>query len=237
MLSAAVCSGLDAQDGDRFERAGQEYNQMRYQDAYNLYQEVSSPTPIVYFNMGNCAFKLGQYGRALWHWRQAEERWGFSNREDLRENLELVHEKLGHETDKKTLVPSRRGLVGAVLRVASAIPLIVVQLQFLFFWTLLFVFVRRLLKRKQRLFVMLLCVGVFINGGLLIYRQVRALYVRAIVIDNKALVYTGPSTTYQQVGKLIEGCEVLIDRQRQDFYKIRAHDQIGWVERKSLGVI
>ncbi len=237
MLSTQLCSALDAQDGDRFERAGQAYTQMHYQDAYNLYQEINSPTSVVYFNMGNCAFKLGYTGRALWHWRQAEERWGILHREDLRENLELAREKLGHEAVKKTLIQSGRGLIKTILNIASAIPLILVQIQFLLFWTLLFVFVRSLLKKKMRFLVLLLGVGVFINGGLLIYRQIRAMDVHAIVIDVKALVYAGPSTTYQQVGTLIEGQEVFVDRQRQDFYKIRAKDQFGWVERKALGII
>lgn len=237
MVVAATCFSLDAQDSERFERAGQEYTQMHYQQAYDLYQEISAPTATIYFNMGNCAFKLGLNGKALWHWRQAEERWGLSSREDLRMNLALVHEKLGHEAEKNGVLQAGRSVVKTVLSTASGMPLMLVQVQFLLFWTLLFVFVRKFLKQKQHLIIMALCTGVFLNGGLLIYRQIRGMYAHAIVLDKKMTLYAGPGTTYQHIGALVEGREVRIDRQRQDFYKIRAKEQTGWVERKALGVI
>jgi uncharacterized protein YraI len=57
------------------------------------------------------------------------------------------------------------------------------------------------------------------------------------VIAPKAVLYSGPSTTYQQIGVLPEGLNVRIERQRQDFYKIRAKGQFGWVEHTTLGVV
>jgi uncharacterized protein YraI len=79
--------------------------------------------------------------------------------------------------------------------------------------------------------------SLFSLGSLLLYRQMRVMRLSAIVIEPRALLYAGPSTTYQQVGLLAEGCEVRVDRNHQNFCKIKTKDQFGWVERSALGFI
>ena len=200
-----------------------------------MYQEIGKPTPRVYFNLGNCAFKLEQHGRALWHWKQAEERWGMFDREDLNNNITLIKQKLAVSAPKKPHpLPA---IISATERYIHAIPLLALQLMFLFFWTLLFVYVKKLLKQKRRVFVTLLGLCVFTNGGLLLYRHIQATQLRGVVIVPKAILYSGPSTTYQKIGELPEGLAVRIERQRQDFYKIRTKGQFGWVAHKTIGVV
>lgn len=138
---------------------------------------------------------------------------------------------------KKGLVRKNNGITHQCLRVISAMPLVVVQLLFLLFWTLLFVLARRLLKQKKRGLLVTLFACVFVFGVFLIYRQIRAMRLSAIVIEPKVILYAGPSTTYQQVGVLSEGYEVRVDRQRQDFCKIKTKNQFGWVARSALGFI
>lgn len=237
IMIATTASALEPQDSERFARASEEYKQMHYQDAYKLYHEISRPTPQVYFNMGNCAFKLNQYGRALWHWRQAEERWGIGGREDLYNNVRLVQDKLGMKAAKKDQENPLKKVGARAAGIIQAIPLLGLQLLFLFFWTLLFVFVRRLVKQKRPFLVAFLTSGMFVMGGLLLYRHIHAMHLRAIVIERQVTVYSGPSTTYQQVGVLTEGQEILIDKQLQDFLKIRTKGQFGWIARSAVGVI
>lgn len=228
---------LDIQDADRFARAGEAYKEGRFQEAYKLYEEISAPTPTVYFNLGNCAFSLNQAGKALWHWRQAEERWGLFDREELENNLQLAHATFGQKADKKLATSKSHRFVSFCRSLIKAFPLLLLQIIFLMFWTLLFVWARTLLRQRKKMLVGFLCCGMLVTGGLLLYRHVRGMYLRAVVIDSQAVIYSGPSTTFQQIGVLAEGQEVRIDKQRQDFFKIRAQGQFGWVARGALGVI
>ena len=241
MVSLVIAwTGLQAvaaQDSDRFVRANEAYLQEKYQDAYKLYQEISNPTPRVYFNMGSCALKLSKTGQALWRLRQAEERWGIFDYEELQASLDQIYAKINVSTEKKGLVLKSRDLSRQGLRFIKAIPLGIMQLLFLLSWTLLFVLARKLLKKKRRGLLIMLFVSMFLLGGLLLYRQIRVMRLSAVVIEPRVVLYAGPSTTYQQVGVLVEGCEVRVDRNRPDFCKVKTKSQFGWVERSALGFI
>lgn len=230
------CLSLDAQDAERFVQAGEQYKQGNYKEAYRTYQEISKPTPRVYFNLGNCAFKLEQKGRALWHWKQAEERWGFFDREDLDNNISLIKQQINPDSISATKKPLSI-ISNTVLHQAKRIPLLALQITFLFFWTLLFVYAKKLLKQKHRYLVAILGFFVFTLGGLLLFRHIHATRLRGIILEQNTILYSGPSTTYQQIGKLPEGFAVNIERQRQDFYKIRSKGQSGWLAHTTLGII
>lgn len=232
----ASCLSLDAQDAERFAQATEQYKQGHYQEAYRMYQEISKPTPRVYFNLGNCAFKLEQNGRALWHWKQAEERWGFFEREDLENNISLIKQKLEPALSAEAKKPLSI-ISNTMLQHTKRIPLLALQITFLFFWTLLFVYAKKLLKQRHRYLLVILGFFVFTLGGLLVFRHIHATRLRGIVLDKNTILYSGPSTTYQQIGTLPEGFAVNIERQRQDFYKIRSKGQFGWVIHTALGII
>ena len=225
-------------DNERFAQANEAYQTAKYDHAYQLYQEISHPTARVYFNMGNCAIKLDKKGEALWRLRQAEERWGFFDYKELRTSLEQAYANLNTTENKKDPRQKiKQSTRNEVLRILNVVPLIIIQLLFLLFWTLLFVFARRLLKQKKRTLLLTLFISVLASGGMLLHRQVRMMRVNAIVIESHVTLYAGPSTTYQQVGDLAQGVEVLVDRQRQDFCKIKTKNKFGWVTRASLGFI
>lgn len=231
----SFCQASDVQDNDRFARANDAFLQEKYQEAYKLYQEISRPTPRVYFNMGSCAIKLNKMGTALWHLRQAQERWGFFDYDELSFRLDEVYTKLSsNQPNKKKSAPH---VLRHCMRIINAIPLITLQLLFLVCWTLLFVFAKRLLKQKRRTLLILLFISLLVSVGLLLFRQIRSMRLHAIVVEQNATLYAGPSTTYQQVGVLLEGREVFVDKQRQDFCKVRTKGQFGWAARSALGFI
>jgi hypothetical protein len=237
MVGSTTCWSLNPQDADRFERAGEAYKQEKIQEAYQLYTEISQPTARVYFNLGNCAFKLNKFGRAFWHWRQAECRWGFFDREDLYQNLDLIQAKFAQTATGKPQVKTSKNFVERCARGVRAIPAWLTQFLFLVGWTLLFVFVKKLLKQKRRGLIVALFAWIIIFGGLLLYNQVHAFRPHAVVIESRVMLYSGPSTTYQQLGVLPEGSEVRVDKQRQDFCKITRKKLSGWIVRSALGFI
>jgi tetratricopeptide (TPR) repeat protein len=236
LLLTTTCSAFTPQDNDLFARANECYAQAAYDEAYKLYNEVSSPTPRVYFNLGTCAFKLNKLGRALWHFRQAQARWGFFDRDDLYEHIALIRSKLN--VDNATHTGLYRQLRFKTSNIAQAIPLIVIQLLFLFAWTSLFVFAKKLFKKRLRLLLITFFGCIIMLGALLLWRQTNALQMRAIVIEPKGItLHSGPAASYQKIGSLPEGSELRIDQQRDDFCKVRSHTQFGWVARSTLGFI
>lgn len=232
-----TCLPFNPQDAEKFEAAFQAYKQEKFQDAYQLYSEISNPTAKIYFNMGNCAFKLNKLGRSLWHWRQAELRWGFFDRDDLYQNLDLVREKLfANKKDSHSLIKSKKFFERGI-RFIHIFPLWFIQVLFLIAWTILFVFVKRLFRQKQKALLVLLFSFVVLLGALILYNQVRRFYPRAVIVDQSATLYSGPSTTYQKLGVLPEGSEVCVDKQRQDFCKVKKKGASGWIVRSALGFI
>src|SRR3989304_7631540 len=72
-----------------FIKANEFYKQGNFAGAYELYQQIPNKSAQVQYNLGNCAYKRGKLGYALWHWRKAEKRWGVFGREELLNNIRL----------------------------------------------------------------------------------------------------------------------------------------------------
>lgn len=96
-LGALVCVGwaLAAAAGEDPAAA---YDRGQFQAAAESYAQQLAPqpgygSPTLYYNLGNCAFAAGDYGRALWRYEQARR---LDPRDsDLRENLEATRSRLG----------------------------------------------------------------------------------------------------------------------------------------------
>lgn len=234
LIGNTLCA-LGERDAVRFSQANDLYKQMKYTDAYKLYQDIEQPNARVYFNMGNCAFELNQYGRSLWHFRQAEELWGFADRKDLKNNIKLVMNKLEKARSFKS--NANQWAFSVVYDLTKSFPLIIFQILFLLFWTCLFVYARRLIRRKQKMVFALLVMGVFISGALLLIRQERAIRSWGIVLEREVALYAGPNETYQKIGTLYEGKELLIEQERKDFVRVKSKNAQGWILRSSLGFI
>lgn len=94
LLWVVLITGLlAAQDDPRslFEKANQHYRQGEYQQALQTYQQILDSgyeSGALYYNLGNCRYKLGELGRAILNYRRAARLMPAD--EDLRDNLRLV---------------------------------------------------------------------------------------------------------------------------------------------------
>jgi tetratricopeptide (TPR) repeat protein len=89
VLTAARLAAAGA--ADAFEQANRLYEQGRYADAIEAYRALlagGTASPAVYFNLGNSFFKSGQVGRAIVHYRLAQEQ--APRDPDVRANLQFA---------------------------------------------------------------------------------------------------------------------------------------------------
>ncbi|HSR68035.1 MAG TPA: tetratricopeptide repeat protein [Acidobacteriota bacterium] len=103
LLWVALMTGLlAAQDDPRslFEKGNQHYRDAQYQQALQSYQQIlergyeSGP---LYYNIGNCNYKLGELGRAILNYRRAARLMPAD--EDLQANLRLVESLLADDIE------------------------------------------------------------------------------------------------------------------------------------------
>ena len=55
-----------------------------------------------------------------------------------------------------------------------------------------------------------------------------------IVTSQKAILYSGPSTTYAHLGSITQAYEVIIKKESNDYFKIQTHDTIAWASKQDL---
>ena len=71
ILHGNAFSQGNQESSDLFNRANQKYKNGHFQKALNLYEQIPNKSAGVNYNIGNCAYKLKQFGQALVHWPQA----------------------------------------------------------------------------------------------------------------------------------------------------------------------
>jgi hypothetical protein len=230
---------------EQFFKANEFYKQGKYEEAYRGYLVVPSKSAFVHYNLGNCAYKLTRYGQALVHWRRAEMCWGIFNREDLLSNIELVKNKLGLSIQKDKKSKNKEGpgagiaylwqrinvFVESFIRSAS---LFFFQLLFLFVWLFLLIYIRYFHKLHFNSIFFLL---IFMCGSsvcLLISKYIILSKIYGIVVSGEVKLFSGPGKTYQELGKIREGQEGVIEKKSGDFYKVNMGEKSGWVNKDSV---
>ena len=235
LLSSNIAAQDALTDYDYALKADTFFREGKFKEALDGYRELKNPTANAFSNMGSCHFQLEDYGNALWRWRQAEKRWGFWGRGDLAHNLNIVQQKLNLTSGKKVLLGQR--IHDSLQKGCRSIPLVFMQIIFLFFWAFLFLNVKKLIKQRCKKTLLVLFFFIFACGGVLVYHHILLSHVYAVVTEASSDIYSGPSTTYQKIGVLKKGDEVRVDVQERDFYKVSTYTWSGWTTRSNLGII
>lgn len=231
-------------DNELFTEATALYKQGSFQQALDGYQKITHKNRNVYFNQGNCAFKLQQYGKAFLFWRRAERDWGFSSRQELNDNIELVMKKTNqypqlrlNQGPLKALASYTNHLktwYGSFIR---ATPLLFFQIFFLALWALFFIALKWL-KQHRRGASSIMIVVIYLTAALLLaskYNQTTKIH--GVVTVKEAALYSGPGTTYEYLGKLDEATEIDVQRESDGYYKIKTISRFGWIAKESVDVI
>src|SRR5581483_4954130 len=92
-----------AQEQEFFLQANKAYEKNEFQEAYNLYNKIEKKGVATWYNMGNCAYKLGNYAQALACWQCSQQGAKPAEFEAINANIAVVEEKLEIEKSQNFL--------------------------------------------------------------------------------------------------------------------------------------
>lgn len=215
------------------------YADGKYEEAieqYNKILSVNMEAGEVYFNLGNCYYKLDQIGQSILYYEKAKKY--LAGDEALEQNLRIAQLKTIDEIEpipklflvvwwEKTihlLSIENLGWITLFLFIISSI-----------FISLNIIMRKRLLRRLIWISLIFLFLFVIIYAGR-IYEFETTKF--GVIFDKKISVKSEPSLGAAELFILHEGTKVKINRDIDDWYEITIADgKTGWCKSHSLGII
>lgn len=228
-----------SQERDLFNRANQQYKDGHFQKAFDLYKQIPNKSAAVNYNIGNCAYKLKKFGQALVYWRRAEKDWGLFNREEIVDNITLLKDEMRklYRMPVKKHNPIVRRLIkvkNIILSSIRSLPLLLIQLLFIILWLFLFVYLRFLYKKRKHNVIWIFFALIALFGAILIIRYVSESRIYGVIIKREAPLLSGPSVTFRPLLQLHETEEVIVTKESDEYYKVKAQKRIGWVSKENV---
>ena len=229
VLLVALAAGVFAQK--EASQAEQYYSQGKFSAALNLYEDElkNAPNnPYVYYNIGNCYFKMGSMGLAVANYYRA---FRLAPRDgDIRHNLNLAMESAGEHLvpggmpevlHKLFFLLSYNELKGLAMLCLGAFSLL------LCIW---------IINRRFGKTVWALLAALIICGGWLYLRRGQEMQVLAVVASPTAELRSGPGTNFPASANLTHGHLVILKDSRNNWEEVIVKSQgiQGWIKSESL---
>ena len=220
---------------DAFARGAKLYEEGKYKNAAQEFEkfldnERSSAAGL--YNLGNCYFKLGERGKAVWAYEKAlllDPR-----DEDLRWNLELLRKQL---TDKQGASGGLRNWIARKTErlgadeIAWAFSAAVGIFSLWILAAALVPFVRPAVSRTMLPVLVLIA----ITGAAAGVRWAELRYPAAVVTDREVYVRYGPSKEATRAFLLHEGAKVRILKESSGWLSVEfGMGEKGWLERETV---
>ena len=231
---------IDAADvpQDRFDQANQLYEEGKYPEALNQYLEIEKAASHwkVFYNMGNCYYKLDQPVRAKIYYLKARRLEPFEP--SIQKNIEIVNQQL-----KDKVPTSQPDFISRLLmRIESILSLNILSITLLLLVVIFNGFVLLLIKKGKNRFILygvsFSLILVLFFTGYHIHRVNK--YNRrdtAVIIKEDAQLRSGPGENNTVLFKVNPGLEVKIIDQgvNKKWLQVSASSEIaGWIEAESL---
>jgi tetratricopeptide (TPR) repeat protein len=223
---------------DIFDKANQLYEEGKYTEALNHYLEIEKARSHwkVYYNIGNCYYKLNQPVRAKVYYLKARRLAPFEP--SIQKNIEIVNKLL----IDKVLSPKPDFISRMLMRIESIVSLNILSITLLLLIVIFNGFVFMLIKKRKNRFILygvsfsLILAVLF--AGYHIHRVNK--YNRrniAVIIKKDAQLRSGPGENNTVLFKVNPGLEVKIIDQgvNKKWLQVSASSEIaGWIEAESL---
>ncbi len=210
------------------------YRQGKFSSALGLYEETlkNRPNdPFLYYNIGNCYFKMGSKGLAAANYYRAFK---LAPRDaDIRHNLSLALAAGGER-----LVPA--GMPAALHQAFFALSYNELKgLFFLLLWLCCTLGSVWLVKRK---FGRVLALGIItfaLCGGWLWWRHTLEIEPLAVVAAPSAEIRSGPGTNFPASASAAQGHLLLVVDEKDSWFEVIVKSQglKGWVEKTAVETI
>lgn len=207
------------------------YRQGKFSQALSLYEQElkNHPNdPFLYYNIGNCYFKMGSKGLAAANYYRAFKR---APRDlDIRHNLSLTRAACGER-----LVPS--GVPESIHRLYFALSVTeLTGLLFVLFWICCLLGCFWVLKRKG-FPVLITLLGLWICVAGWWYTRIQwENQTLAVIASPVAEIRSGPGTNFPASASITQGHLLTIQDSKDTWYEVIVKSQglKGWVEKNAV---
>lgn len=208
--------GLHAQEPSHlFSQAHKLYQKNECATALKLFDQIPHKSAAVWYNMGNCAYKLNDQIKALLYWKRAYKNGNAQIKKDSLNNIRLIsipHTTYEHPYEKID-------------------PLV---MQILFFCIFgIFLIVAYFLIREKRWIFLAMSFSVLVSAGR-ITQQVSVASQRALIMQDESILRAGPGAEYHQMSTIPWGTTVTLLKQTDDWSQIAVKGNRGWIENKQI---
>ncbi|MFH6603234.1 tetratricopeptide repeat protein [Maribacter algicola] len=234
---------VSAQDINLFDGATKAYNEGDYEKAAENYLKIlenGHHSAELYFNLGNCYYKLNQIAPSIYYYEKALLL--RPNDSETKNNLTYAQNMTLDAIDKipeAGLTKIKKDLTGflsfdqwAKMAVAFMILFVMFYIAFYFF---------RYSSRKRIAFISsIVALVISIISTLFAYIQYDEFKADqpAIVFSEEIVVRSEPNDRSQEIFKLHEGAKVNILEELNDFKKVQIADgKTGWLPMESIKVL
>lgn len=221
-------------DEELFLYGNKQYKQKNYAEAFKSYDMMSKKSSAVFYNMGNCCFKKGDYAQALVYWSRAEVGATPEEYRSIVQNKEHVASLIGKEIDTSSL---RYRMLAFLHSLLPYLSLFFLQLLFLLCWCLFIFLIAKKRMRLKKIILSCVSIVIVICGALLQVHYVRQGTQGGIVVKKDAQLLVGPDKGFQKICPLVYAHNVAVKEIREGWYKIQYADMIGWVEADIVQII
>ena len=242
LLLQIVTFGLKAQNTD-LQSAAEAYSKGEYAEAAELYKnvlEASGESALVYYNIGNCYYKMDKIALAILYYERALLL--NPGDKDARFNLEIAKLQTVDRIEPvgkfflSTWIESLQNIYGTDTwsKIGIASFLLLIGSLVLFFFS------RKIILKKTGFYTGIVWVVFIITANSFAYRQKQKLVERnyAIVFAPTITIKSSPDASGNDLFVLHEGTKVLIKSKLGEWSEIQIADgNVGWIKNSDIEVI
>ena len=245
VLSSVLLSGgstVKSETPDNlFKSAGEYYQNKNFEEALWIYKEIEETgarSASLYFNMGNCYFKLSKPGYSILYYLKAQKIDPYDA--DIETNLEFIQQFMPTRLEGVQINPVNSFMdimvepftLNALAWVSSALFILL-----LLFWAIRIYMGLGTLFSKSLIAILLILV--LFSSGLTTYKyRTGYLTERGVIVADEARVYSGPGedNDVEFVGGF--GLEFEVEKESGDYYLVMFENKRkGWIKKDNAAII
>ncbi len=226
---------------EQFKQANELYKKNQYAGALKAYQQILSDSDDwkVYFNIGNCYFRLQDYVQAKIFYMKAKKRNKVET--DIDKNISVVNRKF------KDKIPDRKAafFTDTIGKIESFLPInlisVILFLLIICFNIILFLNIKNRHEKRKRLYIYLLTflfIFMVFSGFYLSYRigqqNIRTI---GVVLKDNTLLRTGKDSSSKSA-TINAGLDLRIVEEEADWVRVIVTDEVeGWLKKEDIEII
>jgi tetratricopeptide (TPR) repeat protein len=211
------------------------YDNQEFKEAEKVYKgllDPKKPDPTILYNLGNCAYKIGNLPKALVYFERARRL--SPSDSDIMENLNFIRRKLSLPEIGKSNNP-----IDSIQNFRDFFRPDAWALMIAITWSLcwLSLVARRFLSIRKWTSSLVISMLLFTLSLIAYFSQQSTTYnpENAIVVKRGTDVYVLPSEKSEEAGlKLRAGYEVTVEEERHNWLRVRDENSEGWVKSDAL---